>query len=82
MKYVLIIVSIVVIILTMFIYFKLMKEVKNNKQISRDYLIKKVNTFSILLGVLFVFTIISVGSNIYKAINLIYYLLFPLGINI
>lgn len=69
MKYVLIIVSIIVIILTMVIYFKLMKEVKNNKQISKDYLIKKVNTFSILLGVLFILTIISIGSNIYKAIN-------------
>lgn len=69
MKYVLIIVSIIVIIITLVLYFKLCKEIKNNEQISRDYLVKKVNSFSVLLFILFIMTLISVGSNIYRTIN-------------
>ncbi len=57
MKYVLIVGCIIIIVLTLFIYFNLKKELKKNKRITKQYLNKKINDFSILLFLLLVMSI-------------------------
>lgn len=69
MKYALIIGSIVLIILTLIIYFNLRKELKNNKNITKKYLNKKINDFSILLFLLLVMSIISIINIVVNCIK-------------
>lgn len=69
MKYALIIGSIVLIILTLIIYFNLRKELKNNKNITKKYLNKKINDFSILLFLLLVMSIITIIDIVIKNIK-------------
>ena len=69
MKYALIIGSIVLIILTLIIYFNLRKVLKNNKNITKKYLNKKINDFSILLFLLLVMSIISIINIVVNCIK-------------
>ena len=69
MKYALIIGSIVLIILTLIIYFNLRKELKSSKFISKKYLNSKVNDFSILLFLLLVMSVITIIDIVIKNIK-------------